>query len=147
MIQFSPEFLERLNTLDCTPMAVQFEVDGLVYTNTKLPAAVGLDVLPRVVSLLGPALMRVVVAGESVDQTEFLLAVVAVAERAMRDGLVGLMRQLCDKLQCSAVRPVNQPGSIGPAFDQHFAGEYGHLFRVLWFVLVHNFKGFTLGSR
>lgn len=39
--------------IDCKPHEVQYEIDGLRYTSTKLPAATALDLMPRLVRLTG----------------------------------------------------------------------------------------------
>lgn len=138
-------FGESLKALDCKPGVVQLEIDGLVYTSTKLPTSLGLELWPRVTALLGAALTRSLVTSDAAGIDPGGL--VRVAERAMRDGLVPLVRDLLRKTQCGKLRSTGKDGDVLSDFDEHFAGDYGHLLKVCVFVLTHNLRGPTYGVR
>lgn len=137
-------FGEEIKALDCKPGFVQLRIDGLMYTSTKLPASAGLALWPRVTALLGAALTKAVVTGESSDMDPGVL--VRLAERAMRDGLVDLIRDLLARTDCFCLRSTGKPGKVAEDFDAHFAGEYAHLLKVCVFVLTHNLRGPTYGA-
>lgn len=147
-------FAARLKSEDLRKNLVQFEIDGLMYTSTKLPARVGLELFPRVSALLGAGLLRLVVTQEveELGADRIMAALVLVSERAMRDGLVPLVLDLLRETQCGTLRDEmdkeGRPkgGPVVPSFDTHFRGEYGHLLAVCAFVLAHNYKGPTLGA-
>lgn len=142
-------FAAKIKKTDLRANVVQLEIDGVMYTSTKLPARVGLELLPRVTGLLGAGLLRLVVTAEveELGADRIMAALVMVSERAMRDGLVPLVLDLLRNTACGKLRGSGEDGPVGPAFDDHFAGEYGHLLAVCAFVLAHNFKGPTLGGR
>jgi hypothetical protein len=139
-------FMSKLKGVNLRENMVQLEIDGLVYTSVKLPARVGLELAPRVTSLLGAGLLRLVVTAEieELGADKIAAALVMVSDRAMRDGLVPLVLDLLQKTQCGKLRGGGE-GPVVPAFDSHFAGEYGHLLAVCAFVLAHNFRGPTYG--
>lgn len=142
------EFAAELRALNLRESTIQFKIDGITYTSTKLPARTGLELWPRVTALLGAGLLRLIVAGESeLGMDKLAAALVVVSERAMRDGLVPLVLDLLARMQCGALRGGGQ-GQITPdVFDTHFAGEYGHLLKVCAFALAHNLRGPTYGAR
>jgi len=119
-------FVEVLKDVDCKPGIVQLAIDTddqgapLVYTSAKLPASVGLELMPRVTTLIGSALTRSVVTGDGAfDAT----VIVRIADRAMHDGLVPLVRDLLQRVQVSRYRGGPGGGRLLPKFDDHFAGE------------------------
>lgn len=138
-------FAKALGELNCKPRVLQLEIDGLMYTSTKLSASVGLDLWPRVTALLGAGLARAIATGSiaAVDAN----ALLRVADRAMRDGLLPLVRDLLQRMQCGKLHSTGKPGKVLDDFDEHFAGEYGHLLRVCAFALIHNLRGPTYGGR
>lgn len=138
------EFIRKLGTVDVKPSMVQLEIDGLVYTSTKLAADDGLEIWPRVLGLIGPALTRAIAMGEDFEPTADMLT--AIADRAQRDGLTPLARMLLVRVQCNAIRPTGAQGDLLPHFGSHFAGEYVHLLKVCMFALSHNLRGPTLGA-
>lgn len=142
-------FAAELRAVDLKASTIQHKIDGVCYTSSKFPARTGLELLPRVTTLVGAGLLRLVATGEAetmpIDRLAF--ALVAIADRAMRDGLVPLVLDLLGSTQCGAFRDGGQ-GKITPdKFDTHFAGEYVHLLKVCALALAHNFRGPTFGSR
>lgn len=136
-------FAKQVAAVDCKPRAIQFSIDGLVYTSVKLPAGVGLELWPRVVALLGSGLTRGLATGEGeVDLSAF----VRVADKAMKDGLLPLVRDLLVRMQCNKLFTTGQPGLVNDDFDEHFAGEYAHLGKVCVLALAHNLRGPTYGA-
>lgn len=138
-------FVEQLQRLDYKPRAVQFEIDGLMYTSTKLPATKGLELWPRLTTLLGAGLTRAITTGDSGDLDG--AALLRVAERAVQDGLIPIVRDLLASMQCGKLYTSGQPGHVLDDFDEHFAGEYGHLLKVAAFAVAHNLRGPTYGVR
>lgn len=138
-------FATALSGVDCKPRTVQHTIDDLVYTSTKVPASIGLELLPRVTALLGAGLTRAIATGDAADLDAG--AVVRVADRAMRDGLVPLVRDLLQRMKCSRTPAYPNGGDVLADFDEHFAGEYLHLAKVCAFALAHNFRGPTYGGR
>jgi hypothetical protein len=132
---------------DMKPRTVQHKIDGLVYTSRKFPASVGLELLPRVSALIGASLMRTAVTGEDSDEVG-IEALLQVADRAMRDGLIATCRDLLSRMQVNELAGAKgEGGEVLADFDEHFAGEYMHLAKVCIFALAHNFRGPTLGTR
>lgn len=142
-------FRRELSAIDMRPNVLQHRVDGVMYTSAKLPARVGLELGPRVISLLGPGLARLLAAADSdeIPVDKLAAALVIVAERAMRDGLVPLALDLLARTQCAAFRGGGDGPITADRFDDHFAGEYLHLIKVCALVLAHNFRGPTVGVR
>jgi hypothetical protein len=145
MLASALAFGEELKALDCKPAFVQLKIDGLVYTSTKLPASRGLELWPRVTALLGAALARAVVTGDGSGIGAD--AILRLAERAMTDGLLPLVRDLLSKTDCSNVGRTGKAGRVMDGFDDHFSGEYGHLLKVCVLALTHNLRGPTYGAR
>lgn len=124
---------------------VSEEIDGITYTSSKLPATYGLDIMARVVKVVGQRGLAAMAGTLDVAIVDVFMALgVQIAEGLAADP--GLPKALLRNVKCGALRPTGQ-GDLAPAFDTHFAGEYLHLAKVLGFVLGHNFAGFTLGSR
>lgn len=143
--------IERYRDPTCTQ-----EIDGIAYTSTKFPATAALGLLSRVVKAIGEHGLRALVAANREALAPVLPRLAAQAKAQVYAAAVQiayglgedleLPRALCAKLKASQLRPTVQGGPVGEAFDAHFAGELPHLVRVLAFVLLHNFAGFTLGS-
>lgn len=142
-------FAAEMRAIDLKPSTIQYKIDGICYTSTKFPARTGLELMPRVTTLVGAGLLRLVATGEaeSMPIDRLAHALVAIADRALRDGLVPLVLDLLGSTQCGAFRDGGE-GKITPdKFDTHFAGEYVHLLKVCALALAHNFRGPTFGAR
>lgn len=144
------DFATELRALDCKPLVVQCTIDGLCYSSKKLPMSIGVELAARLTALIGNGVMRALATGQGLDEVdieEIAAAVVGVSERAMKDGLMPLVRDLLSKMQCGSRVPDGPiVGSLTPEVaDAHFAGEYPHLIKVLVFSLAHNYRGPTLG--
>jgi hypothetical protein len=140
------DFITHLKTLDLKQKQVQVEIDGLVYTSAKFPASVGLNVLPRMGALLGPALAKVLSTGEGGEDVTGE-ALLAFADKAMTDGLSPLVRDLLSRMLCNQLATSQDGGPVLSDFDEHFSGEYLHLLKVLFFATMHNFMAPTRGTR
>lgn len=138
-------FVAELGAVDCKPRVVQFAIDGLVYTSSKLPATVGLEIWPRLAALLGSGFTKAIASGDAGDIDG--AALLRIANRAMEDGLVPLVKSLLVNMQCGKLAGGTKAGPVLPAFDDHFAGEYGHLLKVAAFAVAHNLRGPTYGAR
>lgn len=139
-------FTHSLKDVDLTQPTVQHKINGLVYTSTKLAIPTGLSVGERGASLIGPSLFRALAVGDGVEMRVDLLT--PLADRAVQHGLYSLARDLLSRCKVNAYRhqPGSKGGDLAGEMDEHFAGEYPHLFRVCLFVLAHNFRGPTLGG-
>lgn len=136
----------KLSAVDFRPNVVQVEIDGLVYTSEKLPTTVGLEVWPRLISMVGSSVTRSVARGDFGELGRAI--VLGVMERAASEGVVSLVRDLLRNMSCDALRIVpSKGGKVLDHFDAHFAGEYGHLLKVLAIPVMHNLAGPTLGAR
>ena len=140
-------YAKELKSANVRDRTVQLTVDGLVYTSTKLPASVGLELWPRVAALLGAALTRAAATGEVEEGTDYGAAIVKVADRAMRDSLIPLVRDLLARMKCGKLYSTGEAGDVLSDFDEHFAGEYLHLLKVCVFAIAHNLRGPTYGVR
>src|SRR5690349_12446041 len=121
-------FAAEMRALDLKPSTIQHKIDGVMYTSTKFPARVGLELMPRVTTLVGAGLLKLIATGDGEDVAidRLAVAMVSIADRAMRDGLVPLVLDLLAHMQCGAFRDGGD-GKITPdKFDTHFAGEYMH---------------------
>lgn len=139
------EFVTDLQRVDMKPRQVQWKIDGLVYTSTKLPATIGLEIWPRLAALIGAGLTRAIATGDAGDLTGEML--LRIATRAMNDGLVPLVKDLLGRMKCGKLAGTGKPGDVLDDFDEHFAGEYGHLLKVAAFAVAHNLRGPTYGAR
>jgi hypothetical protein len=148
-IRAARDFAAELRSLDCKPGTVQCKIDGLCYTSAKLPFSIGVELAPRVASLVGNGIMKALATGqglEDVDLAELAALIVGVSDRAMRDGLMPIVRDLLSRMKCGALRTGGE-GSVVPVMDDHFAGEYIHALKVCVFSLAHNYRGPSLGVR
>lgn len=138
-------YAKKLAAIDMKPRTIgPLDIDGLKYTNTKLAASVGLELWPRITALLGSAFTRSIATG-SLDGLSADVFV-RVADRAMRDGLAPLCRDLLSRTQVNELGGIKSPGNVCDDFDEHFAGEYLHLAKVCALVLAHNLRGPTRGG-
>lgn len=142
-------FAAEMAALNLRPSTIQHKIDGVTYTSTKLPARVGLELMPRVTTLVGSGLLRLIATGEvdALPIDRLASALVAVADRALRDGLAPLVLDLLASVQCGAFRDGGEGKITADKFDSHFAGEYLHLLKVCALALAHNFRGPTFGVR
>ena len=139
-------FGKSIAGVDMKPSQVQFAIDGLTYTSTKMPASTGLEIWPRLIALVGSTQLKRIATSDGLDIGATL---VSFSQQAMNDGLLPLCLDLLGNVQCGALRlpgAANQSGPVAPHFDQHFSGEYEHLLKVCAFAVVHNLRGPTLGS-
>lgn len=142
-------FAAELERLPLRESQVQHTIDGLMYTSTKLPCAKGLEVLASLTALVGRGLVKSIATG---DMTGINLATLtALAEAALRVGVVDVLRSLLTQTSVGTLRSGGQTGTgggnVAQHFDSHFAGEYVHLLKVCVLAAAHNYKGFTLGVR
>jgi hypothetical protein len=136
----------KLGAVDFKPNVVQVEIDGLTYTSQKFAATVGLEVWPRLLAMVGSSVTRTVARGDFGSLGRAI--VLGVMERAASEGIVSLVRDLVKNVSCDRLRVVPpKAGKVLDVFDEHFAGEYGHLLKVLALAIMHNLAGPTLGAR
>jgi hypothetical protein len=144
LIEGFAKFATQLAQINVKRKTVQHKIDGLCYTSTKFAASTGLEIWPRITALLGAAFTRSIATGDMGGVTADVF--VRVADRAMTDGLVPLVRDLMQRLKVDVLDGDTGGGDVLDQFDEHFAGEYGHLLRVCAFVIAHNLRGPTLGG-
>lgn len=123
-------------------------IDGVLYTTTTLPAAMGLVILPKLMALFGEALIGLFIATDEEGRDEFLAdpkilaaMMTRIAERAAEDDGLLVLKDLMKQTEADrvAIGDTEVPGSVHTHFDGHFAGRYRHLFEVALFVGVSNF--------
>lgn len=139
------DYSRELKSVDLKPKTVQHEIDGIVYTSTKLPLGTGIEVGSRVSVILGQSLFRMISIGEgAIFQADLITPI---ATRIVQDGGMSLVRLLMSRTKVNRYQgqPGSKGGDLNDAIDEHFSGEYGHLLKVCFFVLAHNFRGPTLG--
>ena len=137
-------FAEQLKHVDCKPRLLQLEIDGLMYTSSKLPASTGVQIWPQLISVFGEGITTSI-ATASTDETFAASALVSIMKNIADEGVLPLIRDLLQRVQCNKLYTTQQPGPVVSDFDEHFAGEYMHMIKVAGFALVHNLKGPTLG--
>lgn len=139
------EFAEMLKNLDCKPRTLQLEIDGLMYTSSKLPASTGVQLWPQLIAVFGEGLTKSMATASS-DESFAASALISIMKNISDEGVLSLIRDLLQRVKCNKLYTSQQPGSVLSDFDEHFAGEYMHLLKVTGFALVHNLKGPILGA-
>jgi hypothetical protein len=129
-------------------------IDGITYTTHTLPATVGLSVMPRLVALLGdkilPLMFEAGVDGiEELFKDPKILAVFIsnISERITQRRAEGeadptdVLRDIMLKTEADKVRigTTTVRGSVYQNFDDHFAGNYTHLLKVVGWLGQVNF--------
>ena len=113
-------------------------IDGITYTTTTRPATRGLEILPKLVDLVGEDGITLLMATTDEDQNslmanrEIMAALVTgIASRATEGGLL-VLRELLELTTCdkSKIGDNYIEGSVYKNFDDHFAGRYMHLINV-----------------
>ena len=114
-------------------------IDGKTYSCKTFPASEGLILLPKMLALLGEEVANLVFGLEDTDLETLMddrkvvsAMLVRISERAAEnDGLL-ILRDLMRYTECDKVRvgDADVRASVHERFDEHFAGEYGHLIRV-----------------
>lgn len=104
------------------------EIDGQKYKTIVFPSIRGLGLKTRVIKLVGP-----VVNGSSKDSLDLSSFLSALSETSVSSLALDLLAQTW----C-----VGEKGHIidEEFFNEHFAGDYFHLYKVIWFVI--NANGF-----
>lgn len=106
-----------------------YEINGVHYRTTALPAKQALDVLPRLLVLVGHDLLKLILADDStIDRALASLdtrvgLMLHVAEKAQA-GELGVLAELFSDTQIRDASGQWQPLD----FDDHFAGDLGTLF-------------------
>jgi hypothetical protein len=102
------------------------EIDGQKYKTIVFPSIRGLGLKTRVIKLVGPVVNGS--SNESLDLSSFLGNL---SESAVSSLAIDLLAQTWT---------VGEKGHIidQEFFDEHFAGDYFHLYKVIWFVIKSN---------
>lgn len=135
---------------DYTQLTVSEEIDGITYTSTKFGTIKQASLLGRLAAVLGEGGLAMVASSglKFTDNIgERIFRIIENVAVGLRDD-DKLLHDLCGNVKCNRLRPAGE-GSLSDfaKFDAHFSGELPHLFRVLAFVVMHNYMGFSLGSR
>lgn len=117
---------------------VEKQVDSHTYAFTKFETSKGLDILERLIQLVGEpiAMMGGMSAEEGVDQNDS--SILAKAMGALQSGMskqktAPLLKDILVGATCDG-KPIG--------FEIHFAQRYGHLFKVIWAALEVQFGDF-----
>ncbi len=128
-------------------------IDGIVYTSSKIPTGPALRLFGRVAVVLGESGLRLIATHTMMLRSLFsgdprmFAAIVQIMEGLNADPTLPIDLLIASGVKCNALRPGNKAGDLdAKSFDLHFMGELPHLLAVLQFVLAHNFAGFSLGS-
>jgi hypothetical protein len=129
-------------------------IAGRTYTTKPLPGRVGLDILARIISYSGQAVVTMFFAAppEKREQifanpgivanilTEFCTN--ALADRGHAARPTDLIYEIMANTECDKIRLGNTevPGNVQKHFDQHFAADYRHMIEVFQFVGEANFS-------
>ena len=124
-------------------------LDGVTYTCTTFPAAEGLEILPRLLSLFGGRVVQLALqAGEEglehmMSQPEVLSAIITEAAKAGADNPDGwsVLKDLLVHTTADKVRIGDNEiaGSVHAHFDSHFTGRLMHLIKVSVWVATKSF--------
>lgn len=118
-------------------------IDGKTYTAKTFPALEGLVILPKLIALLGEDIANLVFA-TSEGQLDQLMnnpavltkMIVSIAEKAAQtDGLL-VLHDLMKYVNCDQVKVGDAvvSASVYTKFNDHFAGDYLHMFKVVSWV-------------
>lgn len=142
LLEAAMSYADTLKAIDCKPFVVQFEIDGIMYTSTKLPTTPGFIAHGKLVALLGSTVTAMVITGQKFDAA---LVFRALAQVDFEE-LLPLLKDLLVKTECGRLRSTGKSGSVLSDFEHHFAGEYPHLLKVAAFAAGHTLRGFTYGA-
>ena len=121
------------------------EIDGVKYFTTQYPATKGHKLLIRLVKMLGKSVTSAMsVAGENILDAKINGELIGAAIEPL---LESLDENTADKLVKDILETtdvIDEKGktSLLTAFDVHFAGRYGHLYKVLKEVLAFQYGNF-----
>lgn len=132
------------------------EIDGLRYETTTLPATNGLTIFPKFLAIFGQAAiefalkMRESQMDFSKESLELLfenaevisIAMGKVAHKAAENDSLLVVKDLLESTRCLDGKVGDNAVEVslaGSHFDEHFAGRYMHLMRVVIWVFKVNF--------
>ncbi|MCX2708363.1 MULTISPECIES: phage tail assembly chaperone [unclassified Pseudomonas] len=102
-------------------------VDGTDYLFNSLPTTRGMGVLRMLMSLAGPA-VAALQSGAEDSVTKAILAVCSTIEQPLFEGLVAALMPTVNTATGAAIN-----------VDNHFAGQYMHLWNVVYAAIEFNF--------
>lgn len=101
-------------------------VDGQKYNVTQFSASKGMKLLTRLVKILGEPMASFLSNPDAQQEQAFQVALGSLSDKLDEDVVLNTVKELVDSVSTSE----------GPIqFDLHFAGRFGHLFKVLGEVL------------
>ena len=101
-------------------------VDGKKYSVTQFSASKGMKLLTRLVKILGEPMASFFSNPDAEQEIAFQAALAALSDKLDEDVVLNTVKELIDSLS-------DAEGSI--QFDTYFAGQFGHLFKVLGKIL------------
>lgn len=108
-------------------------VDGQSYSVTQFSASKGMKLLTRLVKILGEPMASFLSNPDAEAEGAFQMALGSLSEKLDEDVVLNTVKELIDCLSTSE----------GPIqFDTHFAGRFGHLFKVIGEVLKFQYGDF-----
>lgn len=121
------------------------EIDGRQYSTTTFPALEGLVLMPKILSLMSPSLAGLLfVTNEEqrkklAENRDVLVAsALEIASKAAENDGLTVIRDLLKYTRCLNGTVGDAKGTIEYScfekFNEHFAGDYIHLFKVGWWV-------------
>lgn len=107
------------------------EIDGKRYKTIVFPSRQGLDLKTRVIKFIGPLFNNPVnTQNAEVDLNNFISKI---SSSEVSNLIIELLSQTW------YVEDITKGHVIDESFfDEHFAGEYFHLYKVVWFVIRSN---------
>ena len=101
-------------------------VDGESYKVTQFSASKGMKLLTRLIKILGEPMASFFSNPDAEQEMAFQVALAALSDKLDEDVVLATVKELIDSLS-------DGDGQI--SFDTHFAGRFGHLFKVLGKIL------------
>lgn len=108
------------------------EINGRKYTVSMFPAGTGFQIMFELKNALGPAVGSLIG-----DKAEMVLTMLG--GDLSKEGALDLILRL---LELTTVEGTGEGLGVEDAFNNHFAGRYGELLKVLAFVVEVNFADF-----
>ena len=124
-------------------------IDNKEYSCKTFPATEGLVLLPKLIALMGDKVANLIFYTDDEQQKELvenpktgIAIMVQISERAAEnDGLL-IIKEVLKYTRCKQCRvgDAEVEASVYETFDHHFAGAYGHLFKVFSWVARVSFE-------
>lgn len=122
---------------------LEVEIDGVHYAIGTLKTSDGLRVAHRLGQLQGHTLGRLVGVGPLGGEGVLVLLLQGFFDTAQPGDIEAVVHKLLSQVRAYPSGPQGPVVALGgSAWEDHFAGRYGHLVRVLKACIEHNFSDF-----